>query len=86
MLRSLYSLTSEEINQAFVRLLGVANVVAEDEGSVRAALDLMKSGMDFADALHLSSRPSGSTFVTFDKHLVRDATRSGVQHLSVLPA
>jgi len=77
-LRSLYGLQEREVCEALTRLLGLKNVRVEDEDSVAAALALTTHGIELADAIHLSSRPSGAQFVTFDKTFVRRARRAGV--------
>ena len=77
-LRSLYGLEEIEIRAAFTKLLGLENVHAEDESSVAAALALTTRGIEFADALHLCSRPPGAAFVSFDKSFVQRARRAGV--------
>ena len=81
-LHSLYGLEETEIRAAFTKLLGLENVHAEDESSVAAALALMTRGIEFADALHLCSRPPGAAFVSFDKSLVQRARRAGVSDIS----
>ena len=81
-LRSLYGLEETEIRAAFTKLLGLENVHAEDESSVAAALALTTRGIEFADALHLCSRPPGAAFVSFDKSLVQRARRAGVSDIS----
>ena len=58
----------------------------EDEPSVAAALAFTAQGVDLADALHLSSRPSGVRFVSFDRSLVRRAKFAGAAEVSGLPA
>ena len=55
---------------------------AEDEAAVAAALALTSHGIEFADALHLASRPPGASFVTFDKVFVRRAKRAAVSDIS----
>src|SRR2546423_6095989 len=57
-LRSLYGFDEGAIQGAFTKLLGLKNVQVEDEPSVAAALALIEHGLEFADALHLSSRPA----------------------------
>jgi predicted nucleic-acid-binding protein len=84
-LRSLYGFEEGAIRDAFVKLLGLKNVHSEDEASVAAALELVLRGIDFADALHLSSRPPGATFVSFDQTFVRRARRAGSSGVSFLP-
>ena len=62
-------------------MLGINGVQAEDEAAVAAALDLMSKGIDFADALHLNSRPDEAVFVSFDRVFVRRAQRAGVMRV-----
>jgi len=81
-LRYMYGYEETAIHDAFTELLGLENVHMEDEASVAAALALIAHGIDFADALHLSSRPAGAAFVSFDKTLVRRANRSGAAKVS----
>ena len=76
-LRSLYGFEEGAIRDAFTKLLGLENVEAEDESSVAAALALTAHGIEFADALHLSSRPPDASFVSFDRPFVRRARRAG---------
>jgi hypothetical protein len=63
-------------------LLGLKNVHMEDEPSVAAALALTAHGIELADAMHLSSKPTGAVFVSFDQSFVRRAMRAGVAEIS----
>jgi predicted nucleic-acid-binding protein len=81
-LRSLYGFDERAIRDAFTKLLGLRNVHAEDEASVAAALALTASGIELADALHLSSRPPGTAFVSFDRAFVRRARRAVAAEVS----
>jgi predicted nucleic-acid-binding protein len=83
-LRSLYGLEERAIGDAFAKLLGLENVHAEDESSVAAALALTAHGIEFADAMHLGSRPPGVSFVSFDKSFVQRAKRAGVSDISCI--
>ena len=76
-LRSLYGFDTGAIRDALTRLLGLKNVRVEDAAAVAAALTLTQSGIDLADAMHLSSRPVGARFVSFDKAFVARAKRAG---------
>ena len=80
-LRRGYKLGQTAIHRAFVDILGLDHVHVEDEPAVRRALILLASGLDFADALHLSSRSPEAGFATFDRKLVQRATRAGVEAL-----
>jgi predicted nucleic-acid-binding protein len=82
-LRSLYAYEESVIREAFLKLLGLKNVHVEDEPSVAAALALTAQGIDLADALHLTSRPAGAVFVSFDRSFVRRAQRPSVPGVSV---
>ena len=85
-LRSLYGFEQNAIREAFTKLLGLKNVKAEDESSVATALALVAHGVEFADAMHLGSRPPGGQFVSFDKSFVQRARRAGAPDISVIPA
>jgi predicted nucleic-acid-binding protein len=85
-LGSAYGFEDSAIREAFTRLLGLANVQTEDISSVTVALNLNAQGLDFADALHLTSRPHGADFVSFDRAFVRRAKRAGAKAVSVVPA
>jgi predicted nucleic-acid-binding protein len=85
-LESFYRFETSSIRDAIGRLLGLRNVHAEDESGVAAALGLAAQGIEFADAIHLSSRPAGADFVSCDKTFVRRARRavvSGISDVSV---
>jgi predicted nucleic-acid-binding protein len=77
-LRSVYAFEDSAIRAALTRVLGLKNVTTEDAPAVAGALKLAGRGLEFADALHLSSRPPGVRFASFDRALVQRAKRSGV--------
>jgi len=83
-LRSLYGFQASAIRDAFIKLLGLTNVHSEDEASVATALALTVHGIELADALHLTSRPAGAVFVSFDRSFVRSAKRAGATEVSDL--
>ena len=85
-LHSLYGFDEDAIREAFTKLLGLKNVHTEDEPSVAAAVALTAHGIEFADALHLSSRPPGAAFVSFDQSFVRRARRAGASGISGVSA
>ena len=81
-LRSLYGLDEGAIREGLTKLLGLENVHAEDEECVSDAMALTAHGIELADALHLCSKPPGSTFASFDHAFVRRAKRAGVRDIS----
>jgi predicted nucleic-acid-binding protein len=84
-LRSRYGFDEIAIRDGLTRLLGLRNVHTEDKPSMAAALALTVRGIDLADAIHLSSRPPGVAFVSFDQTFVRRAIRAGATKVSGLP-
>lgn len=85
-LHSLYGFDESAIREAFTKLLGLKNVHTEDKPSMAAALALTAHGIELADAIHLSSRPPGATFVSFDRSVIRRAGRAGSTGVSGVPA
>jgi len=85
-LTSLYEFADDAVIDAFRKLLGLETVHVEDEAQVVAALALTACGLELADAIHLSSRPHGISFVSFDKPFVKRAQKAGVANISVLPS
>src|ERR1019366_750322 len=85
-LRSFYGFDESAIREAFTKLLGLENVHSEDTPSMAAALALTEHGIELADAMHLSSRPPGAAFVSFDRSFVRRAKRAGETGVSGVPA
>jgi predicted nucleic-acid-binding protein len=80
-LRSHYGFAESEVREAFVKLLGLKNVHVEDSAAVASALELVPHGVELADALHLTSRPAGASFHSFDRVFVRRAVRAGASDL-----
>jgi len=82
-LRSLYGFDEAAVSDALAKLLGLKNVHTEDKASMADAFALTAQGIEVADAIHLSSRPPGAAFVSFDRSLVRRAIRAGVARVSI---
>ena len=80
-LRAVYQLDQGRVNMALTRLLSLEKVIVEDETALFAALDAHSQGMDFADALHLSSSRRADSFATFDT-----AFQARARKLSLQPA
>lgn len=83
-LASVYRFAEESVREALTKLIGLPNVHVEDEPSVAEALALAAKGIDFADALHLSSRPPDSRFASFDQAFVRRAQKAGAADVEIL--
>ena len=81
-LRSFYGFDESAIRDAFTRLLGLQNVHTDDKASMAAALALSARGIELTDAMHLTSRPPGAAFVSFDRSFVRRANRAGATGVS----
>jgi predicted nucleic acid-binding protein len=77
-LLSLYAFEEREILAALTSLLGLPSVAVEGSLEVAAAIALAEQGLDFADAMHLTSRPGGAAFVSFDRSFASRASRAGV--------
>jgi predicted nucleic-acid-binding protein len=83
-LTSFYQYRPDGVRKALENLVGLPNVQVEDESAVTNALALSAQGIDFADALHLESRPPGARFASFDQAFVRRAQKAGVAAAEVL--
>jgi predicted nucleic-acid-binding protein len=70
-LRRLYRFGADRIADAFVALIALPNLVCEDADAVVSAIQWMRNGLDFADALHLASARPAGRFATFDHKLAK---------------
>lgn len=70
-LRAGYALTPEEIAAGLNGLFGLSMVTLEEPVELALALKWMADGLDFADALHVARSGHCSTFVSFDRRLVK---------------
>lgn len=77
-LRGFYGLARREIGTVMRALAGLEHVTIENRDAVLAALDAMDSGIDFADALHVTRRARAAAFATFDRRLVRHGRRTAL--------
>ena len=75
-LRSRYAYSRAQVLAFFDYLAGLPSVYLEDDESVHWALAAAATGIDFADAMHLSmAAAAGEQFYTLDKVLLRKASR-----------
>ncbi len=75
-LRYAYDLSAATIHDGLLRLFGLPNVILRDTLAISQALEGYRSGMDFADALHLAMCGHCSKFFSFDKKFVRSGAGS----------
>ena len=66
-LRRSYRFGRERISAALAAFAGLPRVTLEDAAAAAKALDWMRRGMDFADALHLAKALECEAFVSFDQ-------------------
>jgi len=83
-LRRIYGFEEGAIRDAFTKLLGLKGVHTEDKPGMSAALAMTAHGIELADAMHLTSRPPGTPFVSFDQSFIRRAKGAGATQVSEL--
>jgi predicted nucleic acid-binding protein len=66
-LRRGYRLGRDQIVAALTAFAGLPRVTLEDPALAAKALDWMRGGMDFADALHLAKAAGCEAFISFDQ-------------------
>lgn len=77
-LRRVFGFEAAEIALAFEHLLRLPNIRHEGRQEVFSAIDALRHGMDFADALHLQAALHAGCdegFSTFDKKFISRASR-----------
>lgn len=77
-LRGFYELAAKDVSKVLRALASIPHVTLEDRDSVLLALDALDKGFDFADALHVVRASRASSFVTFDRRLVKRAQSLGL--------
>jgi predicted nucleic-acid-binding protein len=73
-LRFAYKFEPAAISAAFAKLLGLPNVRVSRPDTIFKAIEWHRQGLDFADALHLSTSHDQARFLTFDAKLIRKAS------------
>jgi predicted nucleic-acid-binding protein len=84
-LRFSYALERTIILSTLQKILTTDNFTIEQNSAIEQSLQWYEKGMDFADALHLASSLHAEKFVSFDKKLIKKATRLKVE-LALLEA
>lgn len=76
-----------QVLSVFDHLLGLPNIVVEDESAVVDALAWCRAGLEFPDALHLASSGQCAVMLTFDdRKFARRANRLGIRPPCQIPA
>ncbi len=83
-LRSTFGRSEVEVAEDIADVAALPHVTIEAPERLACALRWTKAGMDFADALHLAAAREHDGFVTFDRALVKIATREGVSGVQLL--
>lgn len=76
-LRAVYAQPPAVIYRALLQMLGLPNVRMAAPEQVAGALELYRTGFDFADALHLRGSGQVEMFFTLDQALVNKAHDQG---------
>jgi len=76
-LRSAYGFDPNQIVKSFQGLAGLPTITVEEPGRLARAIEWMRQGMDFADALHLAKADGCTVFLSFDRKLASLAATSG---------
>ncbi len=76
-LRSAFSYKRDAIAAGLTRLAGLRGVKLEQPAVVYQAIEWLREGMDFADALHLASADGCEALLSFDAKLAKTAKRLG---------
>jgi predicted nucleic-acid-binding protein len=74
-LRSVYKFKTPAICAALDALLGLRNVIIQQENLVIDAVDALRRGVPFADAVHLLTAEKADELFTFDDRFKRRAAR-----------
>jgi predicted nucleic acid-binding protein len=72
-LRRAYRFSRDQIIAALTAFAGLARVTLEDPVLAAKALEWLRSGLDFADALHLANAEGCEAFVSFDQRFAAAA-------------
>lgn len=76
-LRRTYGYSPSQCIAALAAFCGLRSVTLEDEAAVTTALGWARSGLDFADALHLARAHGCEALISFDQAFAKMAKRLG---------
>ena len=78
-MRGFYEVGRDAFCEVIDHLLGMRHVTVEQWEKVKDAIDMHRSGLDFADALHLASCRGCEAIASFDKRFARSAARAAAR-------
>jgi predicted nucleic-acid-binding protein len=76
-LRSAFGFDRAAIADTLDLVAGLPGLTVEDPEILAQAIDWMRDGMDFADALHLASAVDCEAMLSFDNKLIKAAKKAG---------
>jgi predicted nucleic-acid-binding protein len=79
LVRAQYEFSNDDVANMLEHLSGMRHVSIERWDDVQSAIEWMRSGLEFADALHLACSANCNQFATFDdRGFARKAAKLGV--------
>jgi predicted nucleic-acid-binding protein len=84
-LRKTFRYERDQIVAAFDVMADLNNLKIENQLRLTSALDGYRSGMDFADAYHLAGAADADAFATFDRNLIKRASRTFIKPPVIQP-
>ncbi len=70
-----YDINTNQALESLLKFSSLNNVILENQTSIFQAIELAQNGLDFADALHLTSSAHSDKLVTFDKKFIKKAKK-----------
>jgi predicted nucleic-acid-binding protein len=80
-LRGVYGFAPSRIYRALRAFAGLPSVSLESPALLAKALDYAEQGLDFADALHLTSMGDCEAMITFDLKFIKMARKAGAENV-----
>ena len=84
-MRGFYEVTRDAFCAVVDHLLGMQHVTVERWEAVKDAVELHRTGLDFADAVHLATSRGCKSLLSFDRSFIRTVARSGAKPAVFLP-
>ncbi len=84
-LRGAYKLAPDRVVAAFEALMSIRNLRFADDQLLTRALNQFRTGLDFADALHLEAAQNCSAMLSFDTKFRNQAARAALHPPVVVP-